>query len=99
MIETFLEYSFASSMYRELVSARNQIAVALNKRKGDIQLTATLARIDSDLKATAKVIENYRPIILHHMQQKHGIKFQWLIQPVNEPKLAPGEVVQMTPTS
>lgn len=96
MIETILEYQLASALYRELLGARGEIAARLNARKGDIELTATLGRITADLRSVAKVIENHRPAILLHIEQKHGVKFQWLIQPA---KPSADGVVKMTPSS
>lgn len=78
MIETFLEYQVASSLYRELVGAEKQIVAALRARPKDISLTVQLKKVHGDLQALEQIILSLRHPMLHHMETKFNVKFSWL---------------------
>lgn len=84
MLEALIQYQICSALYRELVGVRGSILKSLESRKGDINLLTNQANIEHDLKEMEKVINDYRPLIITAIEQKHKVKFKFLA--ISEPK-------------
>lgn len=78
MIEALLEYQISSSLFKELIGVRMDLIKELKSRPGDIILSAHLKRVEGDIAKLTQAIENYRPLIISHLERKHNVKFEFL---------------------
>lgn len=94
MLEALIEYQIASSLYKELLGAHGQLKAMLVRRPKDIDLMGQIMRVEKDIDALTMVIMNYRPLILHHFEQKHNFKWSWM-NDVQGKKKAPDALGKM----
>jgi hypothetical protein len=78
MIEALLEYQICSSLFKELLGVRAGFITELKLKPADILLTSHLKRVEADIASLSQIIQNYRPLIISHLEGKHKVKFEFI---------------------
>lgn len=94
MLETLIEYQICSNMLNELTGLLTQLNAMKRKDPHNLSIAAQFNKVLHDTQVCHQIVENYRPVILTHLEVKHKVRFDFLTQVATASPVTP-EIVKL----